>query len=103
MKKAFLTALGTLAMLMTIGGAVSPTLAQGGGCLSPNAIQQAIQSGEIQSWAAVKRMAGIPSNFSEVSAVEVCQRGGGLYYSVSLVSPSGEVQRVALNAVDGSR
>ncbi|SFZ85867.1 hypothetical protein SAMN02983003_3039 [Devosia enhydra] len=89
--------------MLAIGGTISPAMAQGGACLSPNAIQQAIQSGEIQSWAAVKRMAGIPPNFSEVSAVEVCQRGGQLYYSVSLVSPSGEVQRVALNAVDGSR
>lgn len=103
MKTTLLPILGAIVVALTLASGSGPALAQGGECLAPNAIQQAIQSGEIQSWAAVRRMAGIPQGYSEVSGVQVCRRGGQLYYIVSVVSPSGEARRLALNAVDGSQ
>jgi hypothetical protein len=103
MKTAVLSVLTAIAFPLVLAMGAGPALAQGGDCLAPNAIQQAIQAGEIQSWAAVRRMAGIPPGYSEVSGVQVCRRGGQLYYIVSVVTPSGEARRLALNAVDGSQ
>jgi len=100
MKTAISTFLLAASMVMALSTA--PALAQGGECLTDRAIAQAIAAGEIRSWAAVKRLAGIPANFAEVSNVEVCRRGAQLYYSVSVVSPTGEARRLVLNAVDGS-
>jgi hypothetical protein len=101
MKPAILTVLLAASLAFTLPA--PHAAAQGGECLTDRAIQQAIAGGEIRSWAAIRRMAGVPSSFSEVSNVQLCRRGGGLYYVVSVVSPSGEARRLVLNAVDGSQ
>jgi uncharacterized membrane protein YkoI len=70
-------------------------------CLSDRQIQAAIESGEIQSWPKIKRMAGI-SAYEEVSDVQVCLIEGTPYYILNVVSPDGEASKIALNAVDGT-
>jgi uncharacterized membrane protein YkoI len=70
-------------------------------CLSDRQIQAAIESGEIQSWPKIKRMAGI-SAYEEVSDVQVCLIDGTPFYILNVVSPDGEASKIALNAVDGT-
>ena len=72
-----------------------------GNCLSDQQIQSEIASGQIQSWPAIKRMAGI-ANYQEVSDVRVCLVNGAPFYQVNVVSPNGEAKKVVINALDGS-
>ncbi|MGN6156594.1 MAG: hypothetical protein ACTHNL_00715 [Devosia sp.] len=74
---------------------------QASGCLSDQEIQGAIASGQIKSWPKIKKMAQIPSNYQEVSDVQVCMVGGVPFYRVNLVSSSGEAKKIQLNAVTG--
>ncbi|HEX4296494.1 MAG TPA: hypothetical protein VHZ56_00575 [Devosia sp.] len=74
-----------------------------GNCLSDQQIQAEIGSGQIQSWARIRKLAGIPKDYYETSDVQVCLRGGVPYFMVNMVSPKGENFKMVLNAVDGSR
>lgn len=81
-----------------------PAFAQGAGdCLSTRQIQNAIESGEIQSWPRIKRLARIANDYQEVSDLSVCRIGGRLYYIVNLSSPDGGYEKFAFNAVNGAR
>ncbi|GEM_PF-2735966 len=71
-------------------------------CLSDRQIQAAIESGTIQSWPRIKRLAGI-SAYEEVSQVQVCLIGNVPYYILNVVSPAGEASKIVLNAVDGTQ
>lgn len=86
--------------------AAAPGFAQGKArgntdCLTDKQIQSAIESGTIQSWPKIKKMAGI-SAYEEVSDVTVCMIGGVPFYILNVVSPDGEAKKIALNAVDGT-
>ena len=84
--------------------AAAPAMAQAGkagNCLSDQQIQTEIASGQIQSWPAIKRLAGI-STYQEVSDVRVCLVSGVPFYQVNVVSPNGEAKKVMINALDGS-
>ena len=70
-------------------------------CLSDDQIQTAIESGQIQSWPKIKRLAGI-SAYEEVSDVKVCLIEGVPYYMLNVISPNGEATKIVLNAVDGT-
>ena len=70
-------------------------------CLSDDQIQTAIESGQIQSWPKIKRLAGI-STYEEVSDVKVCLIEGVPYYMLNVISPNGEATKIVLNAVDGT-
>jgi uncharacterized membrane protein YkoI len=72
-----------------------------GSCWSDQQIQSEIASGQIQSWPAIKRLAGIAS-YQEVSDVRVCPVNGVPFYQVNVVSPNGEAKKVVINALDGS-
>ena len=89
---------------VVLAGAV-PAMAQAparqANCLSDQEIQTEIASGQIQSWPAIKKLAGI-SNYQEVSDVRVCMMGGKPFYEVNIVSPSGAAKKVMINALDGS-
>jgi hypothetical protein len=74
----------------------------GSSCFSEQQIAQAIASGEIRSWAAIRRMARIPDAYYETSDVQVCVRNGVPFYEVNMVSPKGENAKYRLNALDGS-
>jgi len=85
---------------------VGPAAAQGRlagdtECLSGRLIQSAIESGKIQSWPRIKKMAGI-SAYEEVSDVQVCLLDGVPFYVLNVISPNGEAMKIALNAVDGT-
>ena len=71
-------------------------------CLSDQQIQTAIASGKIKSWPKVKKLAQISPDYQEVSDVKVCMINGVPYYTVNLVSNSGDAKKIVLNAVDGS-
>ena len=71
-------------------------------CYSDQQIQSAISSGEIKSWPKIKRMAQISGEYQEVSDVKVCLINGVPFYTVNLVSSSGEARKIVLNAMDGS-
>ncbi|MEP7240414.1 MAG: hypothetical protein ABI697_05975 [Devosia sp.] len=99
--RTLLLALAAAAMLSA--SAVVPGLAQGTqGCLSDQQIQAAIASGKILSWPKIKRLASLPSGTQELSDVKVCMIDGVPYYTVNVVSQSGEASKIVLNAVDGS-
>ncbi len=85
-------------------GAVVPAQAAAGArdCLTEPQIEAAIASGQIQSWAKIRRLAKIPPEYKETSDVQVCLRAGVPYFIVSIVSPKGEYFKIVLNAVDGS-
>ena len=68
---------------------------------SRSPIQAEIASGQIQSWPAIKKLAGI-SSYQEVSPVRVCRINGIPFYQVNIVSPNGEAKKVVINALDGS-
>lgn len=85
-------------------GLVVPAQAQAGkrgNCLTDQQIQTQIASGQIQSWPAIKRLAGI-AKYQEVSDVRVCLINGVPFYQVNVVSPNGEAKKVVINALDGS-
>ena len=86
-------------------GAIVPSAAApkaaAAGCMSDQEIQGAIASGQIKSWPKIKKMAQIPSDYQEVSDVQVCMVGGVPFYRVNLVSSSGEAKKIQLNAVTG--
>jgi len=65
-------------------------------------IQSAIASGEILPLADILSMAGVDGS-QEVLSVEVCDRGGQLYYVVAVLDEYGEAQNLVLNARDGSQ
>ena len=93
-----MTAAATLSL-----GAVVPVQAAGPqSCLSDQQIQTAIESGQIKSWPKVKKLARISSDYQEVSDVKVCMINGVPYYTVNLVSTSGDAKKIVLNALDGS-
>ena len=71
-------------------------------CLSDQEIQSAISSGKIKSWPKIKKMARISGDYQEVSDVRVCLVNGVPFYTVNLVSSSGEARKIVLNAMDGS-
>ena len=85
--------------------AVMPAAAQArqaaADCLSDRQIQTAIESGQIQSWPRIKKLAGI-SSYQEVSEIQVCTIDGTLYYMLNVISPDGEASKIVLNAVDGT-
>ena len=81
-------------------GAVMP--ASAADCLTEQKIQAAIESGKIKSWPAVKKLARVSSDYQEVSDVKVCLINGVPFYTVNLVSSSGDAKKIVLNAVDGS-
>jgi uncharacterized membrane protein YkoI len=94
----------TVAAAATLSlGAVMPAHAvTQPGCLSDQQIQTAIASGKIKSWPKVKKLAQISPDYQEVSDVKVCMIDGVPYYTVNLVSTSGDAKKIVLNAVDGS-
>jgi uncharacterized membrane protein YkoI len=97
----FLTALAA-ALSLTIA-ATSPSMAQGGSCLEPRDIQNAVSSGDILPLASILSYAGV-DQAQEVLSVKVCDRGGQLYYVVAVLDDaSNEVQNLTLNAVTGSQ
>ena len=99
----FRTILITMAAAASISlAAAMPAFAQGRECLSDRQIQTAIESGTIQSWPKIKRLAGI-SAYDEVSDVQVCLIEGVPYYMLNVVSPDGEAKKIVLNAVDGTQ
>ena len=101
----FRTILITMAAAASISlAAAMPAYAQarGGDCLSDGQIQAAIESGEIQSWPKIKKLAGI-SAYEEVSDVKVCLIDGIPYYMLNVISPNGEATKIVLNAVDGTQ
>jgi hypothetical protein len=74
-----------------------------GACMDNRAVQAAISQHVIKTWPAIKAMAGVSDGYKEVSAVRVCEAGGGQpYYVVNVAGPSGESKQLVLNAVDGS-
>jgi hypothetical protein len=96
-----------ITMVATAGislGAAMPAFAQvqrERNCLSDEQIQTAIESGQIQSWPKIKKLAGI-SAYEEVSDVQVCLIEGTPYYMLNVISPNGEATKIVLNAVDGT-
>ena len=74
---------------------------QAADCLSDRQIQTAIESGQIQSWPKIKKLAGI-SSYQEVSEIQVCMIDGIPYYMLNVISPEGEASKIVLNAVDGT-
>jgi hypothetical protein len=102
-----MTIFRTILIVMAAAASISltaamPAFAQGRECLSDRQIQTAIESGTIQSWPKIKRLAGI-SDYDEVSDVQVCMIEGIPYYMLNVVSPEGEATKIALNAVDGTQ
>lgn len=69
-------------------------------CLNRLAVQDLITSGQIKTWPAIKALAGITG--TEISRVQVCERGGQRYYVVNVQGPRGEVRQLVVNAVNGS-
>ena len=103
--KTFYTFIALVAAAATLSfGAIGAAHAQGQDlvCLSEVQIQSAIEAGEIKSWPKIKKMAGISGQYQEVSDVAVCLVDGIPYYQVNVVSPSGEVTRLVINAIDGT-
>lgn len=99
----FRTILITMAAAAMVSLAVAmPAFAQGRECFSDRQIQTAIESGQIQSWPKIKRLAGI-SDYDEVSDVQVCLINSIPYYMLNVVSPDGEASKIVLNAVDGTQ
>ncbi len=97
------TILITVAAAATISlTAAMPAFAQGRECLTDRQIQSSIETGKIQSWPKIKRLAGI-SDYDEVSDVQVCMIQGVPYYMLNVVSPGGEASKIALNALDGTQ
>ena len=47
-------------------------------CLSDQEVQMAIESGEIQSWAKIKKLAKIASDYREIGNIRVCRVDGVL-------------------------
>lgn len=101
----FRTILITMAAAATLSlGAIGPASAgpRDRECLTQPQIEAAIASGQIQSWARIRKLASVPEAYREASDIQVCTRNGALYFVVSLVSPKGEYFKIVLNAVDGS-
>jgi len=71
-------------------------------CMTDQQIQTAISAGQIQKWAQIRKIAGIPDDNYETSTVQVCLRAGVPYYIVNMSSPKGENFKIVLNAVNGS-
>ena len=94
----------TMAIATTMfATATSPSAARAfGACMDNRAVQAAIASHQIKTWPAIKAMAGISGQYTEVGAVKVCEQGGQPYYVVNVSGPSGEYKQLVLNAVDGS-
>ena len=72
--------------------------AQGGGCLSEREVQAAVGSGQILSLNDILQRAGIPR--SKLLNFEVCNRGGQLFYQLSVDDGASAGVRV-LNAATG--
>lgn len=93
-------AAASLSLGVTVPASAAPK-GPAAGCMSDQEIQGAIASGQIKSWPKIKKMAQIPSDYQEVSDVQVCMVGGVPFYRVNLVSSSGEAKKIQLNAVTG--
>jgi len=72
------------------------------GCIDNREVQALIAARQIKTWPAIKALAGISDAFTEISRVQVCERGGQRYYVVNVQGPHGDVRQLVVNAVDGS-
>ena len=88
---------GLLALGAVLPMAASPALAQA--CLGKREIQQAVSDGRILPLAQILSAGGIDA--SSVVSFQVCERGGGLAYTLQ-VYEGGEARTIVLNAATGS-
>ena len=86
--------------LFALSGAGTATAADS--CIDNRAVQALIAVQQIKTWPAIKAMAGISDQYTEISRVQVCEQGGQRYYVVNVQGPRGEVRQLVVNAVDGS-
>lgn len=71
-------------------------------CLTDQEVAAAIASGQIQKWAVIRMLAGVPKDYKEKSTIRVCRLGGVPYFVVNMVSPKGDFNQYVFNAVDGT-
>jgi hypothetical protein len=71
-------------------------------CLDNRAAQELISTKQIKTWPAIKALAGISGQYTEISRVQVCEQGGERYYVVNVQGPRGEVKRLVVNAITGA-
>lgn len=72
-------------------------------CLSPNEIQQATAEGRILPLDAIARRAGVgPGTNIKLLGFSVCERGGGLYYDLSVLGKNGRAGKRAVDAASGA-
>lgn len=70
-------------------------------CLSGGQIQQAVAGGEILSLNEIISTAGLAGS-TVLQPINVCDRGGQLYYELSIVDNAGNAQRLVLHALTGA-
>lgn len=70
-------------------------------CLSGGQIQQAVAGGQILSLNEIVSIAGHAGS-TVLQPVNVCDRGGQLYYELSIVDNAGNAQRLVLHALTGA-
>lgn len=80
---------------------VLPAAAQSQPCLSAGEIQQAIGAGRILSLNDALRQAGLDPSSKVLQPITVCDRGGTLFYELSVLDRSGNARKLSLPA-DGS-
>ena len=106
-----MTRIRTILITMAAAGALSlaaatssyaAVLGRNADCLSDQQVQTAIESGEILSWAKIRKLARISSDYREIGNIRVCRVDGVLYYTVNLLSSYGEATKIVVNAVDGT-
>ncbi len=102
MARALLAIVVMLVAAMPTAGFAAVGARDIGGCMDNRDVQAAIAANQIKTWPAIKRLAGVPDSWKEVSAVRVCEAGGAPYYVVNVAGPSGESKQLILNAIDGS-
>lgn len=99
MKKILKTmAVPAVALLIFAGVPVSAQAA----CLSGGQIQQAVSSGQILSLNQILARAGVGSGSKVLQPVNVCDRGGQLYYQLSVLDKNGNARKLVLHAVTGA-
>lgn len=79
----------------------STTASAQSGCLSGGQIQQAVSAGQILSLNEIISIAGLGGS-TVLQPVNVCDRGGQLFYELSIVDNAGNAQRLVLHALTGA-
>lgn len=85
--------------LALLGGL--PVAAQAA-CLSGGEIQAAVSSGQILPLPEILSRAGIGGGSKVLQPVEVCDKGGQLYYQLSVLDKDGNARKLVLHALTGA-